>query len=237
MTSTYIEGDIHTVIKDLPDNSFNLIYTSPPYGTTNAKWDKSLDWDVLFPELWRVVKDDGIIILHASMPFTYELIKKSPTDPKYHYIWKKNNSTNFFKAKLQPLRDTEEVFVYYKNPGTYNPQMIGNKFYPKRKVKVGSEANTYFGKRDNIEKSHIVHNEGHTGRYPTTFLEYKVRKDDTGITRTDEMMDYFIKTYSNEGDSILDFTCHNNYLGDRCSYLKRHFTGVDIELCYVLPKL
>ena len=167
------------------------------------------------------------------MPFTYELIKKSPTNPKYHYIWKKNNSTGFFQAKLQPLRDTEEIFVYYKNPGVYNPQMIGNKFYPKRNVNHGGD-HKYFGKRDKI--NYITKEGGHTGRYPTTFLEYKVRKDDTGITRTDEMMDYFIKTYSNEGDSILDFTCHNNYLGDRCSYLKRNFTGVDIELCYVLPK-
>lgn len=222
----FIEGDIHKVIKDFDDNTFNLIYTSPPYGTTNAEWDKPLKWDMLFTELWRVLKDDGIIVLHASMPFTYELLKYET--PKYHYCWKKNNSTNFFKAKIQPLRDIEEVFVYYKKNGTYNPQMIGNKFYKKKLNKMGSN-NAYYDIRDNIDKSKYGEG-GHKGRYPTTFLEYKVRRDDTGITRPDEMMDFFIKTYSNEGDLVLDFTCHNDYSGKRCEALNRKFIGVDIKL-------
>jgi len=223
----FIQGDIHQVIKGFKDNSFDLIYTSPPYGTTNASWDKPLKWETLFKELWRVLKPDGIIVLHASMPFTYELLKYET--PKYHYCWKKNNSTNFFKAKLQPLRDIEEIFIYYKKPGTYNPQMIGNKYNKKRIVKHGG-TQKYFGTRNNIEKSIISQTEGHTGKYPTTFLEYKVRRDSTGITRPDELMDFIIKTYSNEGDIVLDFTCHNDYSGKRCELLKRKFIGVDIDL-------
>jgi len=222
----YIEGDIHEVIKTIPDKSIDLIYSSPPYGITNAEWDKPLLWEQLFKDLWRVIKDDGIIVLHASMPFTYELLKYET--PKYHYCWKKNNSTNFFKAKLQPLRDIEEIFVYYKKSGTYNPQMNGDKFYKKRLNKMGAK-NSYYDIRNNITHSQGGEG-GHKGKYPTTFLEYKVRRDDTGITRPDELMDFIIKTYSNKGDNVLDITCHNNYLGDRCLALERNFIGVDIKL-------
>ena len=222
----YIEGDIHEVIKTIPDKSIDLIYSSPPYGITNAEWDKPLLWEQLFKDLWRVIKDDGIIVLHASMPFTYELLKYET--PKYHYCWKKNISTNFFKAKLQPLRDIEEIFVYYKKSGTYNPQMNGDKFYKKRLNKMGAK-NSYYDIRNNITHSQDGEG-GHKGKYPTTFLEYKVRRDDTGITRPDELMDFIIKTYSNKGDNVLDITCHNNYLGDRCLALERNFIGVDIKL-------
>jgi site-specific DNA-methyltransferase (adenine-specific) len=226
MNINYIENDIHKEILNIPDNSIDLLYSSPPYGTTQAKWDQPLNWEMLFPEIWRIMKPNGIVILHASMPFTYELLKYEI--PKYHYSWKKNNSTGFFQSKFQPLRDIEEVFVYYKNRGTFNPQMVGNKFYPKRPVKHGGQ-HKYFGTRTNITHSQAGEG-GHVGKYPTTFLEYKIRKDSTGITRTDEMMDYFIKTYSNEGDKVLDFTCHNNYCGDRCKILKRNYLGIDIKL-------
>ena len=190
MDIKFIEEDIHTAIKNLDDNTFNLIYTSPPYGITEAKWDNSLNWAELFPEMWRVLKPDGIIVLHSSMPFTYELLKYET--PRYHYSWKKNNSTGFFQAKLQPLRDIEEVLIYYKSPGTYNPQMKGNTFYKKRYNKQNDSQNNY-GHRENISKSFTSEDEGHTGKYPTTFLEFPVRKDKTGINRPDEMMDFFIK--------------------------------------------
>tara|TARA_R100000781_G_scaffold114438_1_gene85238 strand:+ start:1159 stop:1887 length:729 start_codon:yes stop_codon:yes gene_type:complete len=221
----YIEGDIHDVIKTLETDSIDFIYTDPPFGTTQASWDKGLNWEELFPEMWRVLKPRGIICLYASIPFTYELLQYDK--PKYHYSWCKSNSTGFLQAKLQPLRKIEEIFVYYKKSGTYNPQMVGDKFYPKRKVQVGSQKHTYWGIRK--EKSEIVDKEGHTGKYPTTFKDWKVRRDGTGITRTDEQIDYFIKTYSNEGETILDMTNHNNYVGDRCKLLNRNYLGIDIK--------
>lgn len=223
----YIEEDIHTAILKLEDNKFDLIYTSPPYAITCASWDKPLNWELLFKEMWRILKPNGIIILHSSMPFTYELLKYQT--PKYHYCWRKNNSTGFFQAKLQPLRDIEEIFIYYKEKGTYNPQMVGNKFYPKRNVKHGGDQK-YFGTRNNISANVITNEGGHTGKYPTTYLEYNVRRDGTAITRTDEMIDYFIKTYSNEGDYVLDMTCHNKYVGNRCILHNRSYLGIDIKL-------
>jgi len=223
---TYIKGDIHDVIKQLADDSIDFIYTDPPFSITEAKWDTPLQWEELFKEMWRVLKPTGIIVLYASMPFTYELLKYEK--PKYHYSWKKNNSTGFFQAKFAPLRVMEEIFVYYKKRGTYNPQMIGDTYHKKRNVIHGGK-NAYYGTRKNILGGQESE-EGHTGSYPTTFKEWKIRKDNSGITRTDEQIDYFIKTYSNENDTILDMTCCNNYVGDRCKVLNRNYIGVDKRL-------
>ena len=232
---SYIQGDIQDVIKTLEDNSIDFIYTDPPFGTTNASWDKGLRWEDLFPEMWRVLKPKGIICLYASMPFTYELLQYEK--PKYHYTWIKNNKTGFLQAKFQPLRQNEEIFIYYKQRGTYNPQMEGETFYQKRNVKIGSEKHTYWGTRKNLKeenlqgkKSYLVEGQGHKGKYPTTFKNWKIRHDNTGITRTDDQIDYFIKTYSNENDTVLDMTCHNHYVGDRCKLLKRNYIGIDLHL-------
>ena len=223
----FIRGDIHNVIKDIETSSIDLIYTSPPYGITEAKWDKPLDWKNLFPEMWRVLKPDGIIVLYASMPFTYELLKYEI--PRYHYTWNKNTKTNFFKAKLQPLRNTEEIFVYYKKSGTYNPQMEGEEYRAKRYNKQ-KDKQQHFGRRNNLEKSFTSIKEGHKGKYPTTSRNWKVRKDGSGITRDDKQMEYFIKTYSNQNDNVLDMTCCNDYTSKICEKLNRRFIGVDINL-------
>ena len=230
--SIYIEGDIHDVIKTIDSNSIDFIYTDPPFGTTNSSWDRPLDWKTLFPEMWRVLKPNGIICLYASMPFTYELLQYQK--PKYHYSWCKNISTGFLSAKYQPLRCMEEIFIYYKKRGTYNPQMEGTTFHKKRLVKYGSDENSYWGKseRKYDEKGNVIYDTeegGHVGRYPKTFKNWKVRQDKTGITRTDEQIDYFIKTYSNEGDTILDMTAHCDYVGKRCELLSRNYIGVDLK--------
>ena len=226
----YIEGDIHDVIKTLDDNSVDFIYTDPPFAVTQASWDKPLLWEDLFPEMWRVLKPTGIICLYASIPFTYELLQYEK--PKYHYSWKKNKSTCFFGAKKFPLRQIEEIFIYYKKPGTYNPQMIGEDFRPKQFYKVGSSKQNYYGKRDNLQQEKKIlksETEGHTGKYPTTFKDWNMRVDGTGITRDDNQIDYFIKTYTNEDDTILDMTHHNEIVGLRCELLKRNYIGVDIS--------
>jgi len=223
----YIQGDIHEVIKTLDKDSIDFIYTDPPFSTTKAKWDKPLKWDELFPEMWRVLKPNGIIALHSAIPFTYELLKYEK--PKYNYNWKKNNSTGFLTSKYQPLRIMEEIFIYYKKRGTYNPQMIGDKYVPKRNVKYGGK-NGYWGEDGKDKDNEYIKDEGHKGKYPTTFLEYPILKGKgNGITRPDEMIDYFIKTYSNENDFILDMTCHNEIVGKRCELLKRNYIGIDVE--------
>jgi len=224
----FIKGDIHDVIKTLDKNSIDFIYTDPPFnGQTKAKWDSNLRWDELFKEMWRVLKPNGIIAIHSAIPFTYELIRYQK--PRYHYNWKKSNSTGFLNAKHQPLRIMEEIFIYYKKNGTYNPQMIGEKYVPKRNVKYGGQE-AYWGEEGMNKQNEYIKEEGHSGKYPTTLLEYPIRKGTAkGTTRTDDMIDYFIKTYSNEDDVILDMTAHSDCVSKRCEILNRKYIGVDIN--------
>jgi len=215
-----ITGDIHDEILKLETNSINLIYTNPPYNTTENVWDKKLDWKFLFKEMFRVLKPNGTIILHSSMPFTYDLI--AVEKPKYHYIWVKDKATNFFHAKKQPLRQQEEVLIYYKKQGTYNPQMIGNEFIKKR---TAGKSN-YYGSRGENKK--YKPDEGHYGKYPNNVLYYP-RHIRGFSTRPNELVDYFIKTYSNENDIILDITCYNALTGHRAEQLNRNYIGIDLN--------
>jgi len=217
-----ITGDIHDEILKLDNNSFDLIYTNPPYGSTENKWDKKLDWQFLFKEMYRVLKPHGKIILHCSIPFTYDLIKIEK--PKYHYIWIKEQATNFFHAKKQPLRKQEEILVFYKKTGIYNPQMIGDKFY--KKASCGKSS--YYGSRGENKKYENENHDGHFGKYPCNILNFP-RHIRGFSTRPDELVDYIIKTYSNENDNILDITCYNYLTGIRSKKLNRNYTGIDLN--------
>ena len=217
----YIIGDIHTKIKELEDNSIDLIYTNPPFNTTNKKWDKPLNWIELWKDMDRVIKDNGVILLHCSIPFTYDLIRIRK--PKYNYIWIKNNPTNFFHAKKQPLRQVEEILVYYKKSHTYNPQMIGND------LMLNNRTNSYDGELYyGIQKPNISN---HTGRYPTTFLgKFKrILQKNSPKSINDDIIKRMIKTYSNENDTILDMTCCDLHIGNISNDLKRNYIGIDIS--------
>lgn len=214
-----IQGDIHKVIKTLETNSIDFIYNDPPFATTENEWDKPLDWEYMFKEMYRVLKPNGCIALHCSMPFTYDLIRVEK--PKYHYIWIKDKSTNFFHAKHQPLRKQEEILIFYKSQPTYNPQMVGDTFY-----KTGRAGKSkYYGSRGETK---VETTDGHIGKYPTNILNYP-RCIRGASTRPDELVDFFIKTYSNEGETILDLTCYNGLTGKRCIELNRKYIGVDLN--------
>lgn len=212
----YIKNDIHEEIKLIKTDSIDLIYTNPPFGVTENKWDTALNWKELWPNIWRILKPNGVALIHASKPFSYKLVETQI--PKYNYNWIKSSSTNFFHAKKQPLRQIEEIFVYYKLQPTYNPQMIGNEF-----VKTSTAgASKYYGSRGETKKS----TGGHFGKYPTDKLEFKTDIRG-GKTIPDEMIEFFIKTYSNEGDLVLDMTTHNKVVGTIVEKLGRNFIGID----------
>lgn len=219
-----IQGDIHEVIKTLETNSIDICYTDPPFAFgkkkhTECEWDLPLRWEELFKEMWRVLKPNGVIILHCSMPFTYHLIQTET--PKYHYTWIKDRSTNFFHAKSQPLRQSEEILVFYKKKPTYNAQMIGNTFY-----KTGRAGKSdYYGSRGETK---VETTDGHVGKYPNNILNYP-RHIRGFSTRPNELVDWILKTYSNEGDTVLDLTCYNALTGHRCLELNRKYIGVDLN--------
>ena len=215
-----IKGDIHEEIKHIPDNSIDMVYTDPPFATTCNDWDKPLRWKELFVQMWRVLKPDGVIALHCSLPFTYELIEAER--PKYHWIWIKDKSTNFFHAKKQPLRKQEEILIFYKKQPTYNPQMTGDEFIP---TGCAGKSSYYGSRGENKEK---IMKSGHYGKYPVNVLEYP-RHIRGAATRPDALVDYFIKTYTNEGEKILDLTCYDALTGRRADILNRECISVDLN--------
>ena len=221
-----IQGDIHNVIKDLPDNTYNLLYTNPPFnGLTKASWDTTLNWEDLWEDIWRIMKPNGIVVLHSTQKFTMELCASGLKYFRYKWTWKKECGTNFLSAKYQPLRVCEDICVFYKKAGTYNPQMVGDEVIPYRKVGFSNKTG-YYGK---CKDGELDEKEGHKGKYPIDLLIYK--RDIRGAgTRPDELIDLMLKTYSNEGDEVLDITCYDYRTGMRCLELNRNYTGVDLNI-------
>ena len=115
-------GDCHNVIKNIKTKSVQLIYFDPPYGVTSESWDKKLKMDDLWNELWRVLKPNGTIVVHTAIPYTIELINTQNKYFRYWWIWNKSIKTGFLNSSVQPLRNTEEICVFYKNKPKYNPQ-------------------------------------------------------------------------------------------------------------------
>ena len=117
---TIYHGDCREILPELPDGNIDLFYTNPPFGITNAEWDRPLNWTALWLPIWRVLKENASVVVHASMPFNYDLVSTQRQCFKYEYIWEKNIATGFFIAGNQPLRKHENICVFYKFPFTHN---------------------------------------------------------------------------------------------------------------------
>jgi len=225
MSKKFYIANCHEFIKELEGNSVDLIYINPPFATTANDWDKKLRWKELFPEMERVTKPTGNIIIHVAIPFTYELIKHK--SPNYHYTWQKTRPTGHLNAKKEPLRDIEEVLVYKNSPtAKYYPQMKGEQEHKsKREAPKGSK---YTQKQKSYESQH-------TGSFPRLFLgkfPYISQKDSPKSIHSD-LTKYIINTYTEEGDTILDFCCCDAGNGTIAEQLGRHYIGSDISDQYL----
>ena len=219
--SVFYQGDVFRVISKIPDKSVNLVYTNPPFGTTQNYWDESLDWAALFKEIFRVLKDDGMCVIHCSIPFNYELIRKAPKAPTYGWYWNKGGVTGYLCANIQPLRCVEEILVWKKMKTTYYRQQIGDEEH----VSHWATPSTYYGSIQPSKKTVIK------GKTRTHYLDMK-RKINGFSTRPLELVKLMIDSYSKEGDTVLDLFCNNGL-----SYLAcqgRRWIGIDK---YHMPSL
>lgn len=252
-------GDCHNLIKQLPDNSVDLLYTDPPFGITMAKWDDALRWNELWDEIWRVLTPKGTVVIHASQPFTYDLVNSQRDAFRYSWTWKKNNKTLFARCNFQPLRQVEQVVIFYKNRGTYNPQKykgklhnIGNpgksQMYGNRFKRNGSTQTDLYYPTDFIdfplenlcdfiaerdinfpyeEFCEYLRKEKMELAFPTDLLEFHIKKG-RSFSRQDVMAEYIIKSYTNEGDVVLDICCSSGTTGVACLNINRKFIGMDL---------
>jgi len=220
--SVFIKGDVFDVLKSqVADKSINLIYIDPPFGTTNNYWDSKLNWKLLFEECFRVLKDDGMLVIHSSIPFNYELIRTAPKVPSHSWYWLKDSHTCPLISKIQPLRQVEEILVWKNKKGVYYPQKIGDELRPSTYMTKSD----YFGKDT---KGSVSYNKG---KYRNHFVNFK--RDIQGYsTRPKELCELMINSYSKEGDTILDLFCYQG-LSYKCKG-NRRWIGIDK---YFIPNM
>ena len=217
-----IHGDCLEKMKDIPDKSIDMILCDLPYGTTACKWDTVIPFEPLWEQYNRVIKENGAIVLFGSQPFTSALVMSNPKMFRYEWVWKKTIATNFMLVKKQPAKKHENILVFYKKQPTYNPQMETGKPYKDkpRKRTVGIHGNA-----ETIKKP--IKNEGF--RYPSTIQEFS-NGNNNNVHPTQKpvaLLEYLIKTYTLEGETVLDNTMGSGSTGVACINTNRNFIGIE----------
>ena len=211
-----------------PESIFDAIITDPPYGTTACKWDTIIPFDDMWRELKKIRKDRTPIVLFGSEPFSSYLRMSNIKEYKYDWIWKKNIATLFQHANKMPLCEYELISVFYKKQPVYNPQGIK----PYNKInRRGSMGNNLGHGTKNVYVQKYTN-------YPKRILEFPKDGKLHSTQKPVALMEYLIKTYTNEGDLVLDFTCGSSTTLLACEKLNRRWIGIEIneEYCEISVK-
>lgn len=207
----------------LPDKSIDMILCDLPYGTTACKWDSVIPFEPLWEQYERVIKGNGAIVLTASQPFTTALANSNLRLFRYAWVWEKEQGVNFLMAKKQPLKVHEDILVFYKKQPTYNPQMTKGKPYISGKGDSGDVT----GRVKKIQTK----NEG--TRYPRSVIRFN---REVGLHPTQKpvaLFEYLIRTYTNEGEIVLDNCMGSGTTAVAAVRTNRKFIGFELEREYV----
>ena len=220
-------GDCLELMKNIPDGSVDLVLTDPPYGTTACKWDSIIPFEPMWEQLNRIIKPNGAICLFGSEPFSSALRMSNIKNFKYDWIWKKSYSTGFMNANKMPLKNTEAISVFYKMLPTYNPQGI---------IKINKKCNRKRDKETTIYSNMGLKNGEYIQRftnYPTNIISTdKKEKTEHPTQKPIALLEYLIKTYTNEGETVLDFTMGSGSTGVACINTNRNFIGIELDKGY-----
>ena len=227
-------GDCLERMKEIPDGSVDMVMTDPPYGTTACKWDSVIPLEPMWEQLKRIIKPNGAIVMTASQPFTTALIASNMKSFCFCWVWNKCFAGNFVQAKRQPLKDHEDIVVFSKTgkQPKYNPQMIKR---DKPITKGGNKQSTAIPiAQTNAANSFGTSNKVYDLKYPTSQIKFSSRVG-RGLHPTQKpvaLMEYMIKTYTNEGETVLDFTMGSGTTGVACVNLGRSFIGIEMDENY-----
>jgi site-specific DNA-methyltransferase (adenine-specific) len=222
-----IHGDCLEVLPTLEAGSVDAVITDPPYGTTACKWDSVIPFDPMWAGIKHVIKRNAAVVLFGSQPFTSALVMSNPKWFKYEWIWDKVNLfTNQMNAKQRPMRQHENAAVFYQEVPTYNPQWRQGKPYKTQRKGL-------------IEVFTVTRRNGEnlTGlMYPGTVLSVPGRlPNEQGLHPTQKpvaLLEYLIRTYTNEGETVLDFTMGSGSTGVACLNTGRRFIGIEKDAAY-----
>jgi DNA modification methylase len=217
-------------MKRIPDKSIDMVLCDMPYGKTACKWDVVIDLEKMWIHINRIIKKNSAVILTSAQPFTSILVCSNLKMFKYDWIWKKNKGVGHLYAKNQPLKDKEDILVFYKNKPTYNPQFtIGKPFGDKKGPdKISANGSECYGK---YKKINYPNKDGK--RYPKQVIEFKVVERTIHPTQKPiALMEYLIKTYSNEGDTVLDFCMGSGTTAIAAINTKRNYIGFEKDKTY-----
>lgn len=227
-TPILLFGDCLEEMKNIPDGSVDMVLTDPPYGTTACKWDTVIPFEPMWYQLKRVIKKNGAIVLFGSQPFTSSLVMSNPSLFRYSLVWQKTTPTGHLNAKRMPLRVHEDISVFG-----------GNSYFPQKTTGHPRKVSTAHHKRQSKQTPsygpHRLTTYDSTERYPTSVLTFKTDKQKEAFHPTQKpvaLMEYLIKTYTNEGETVLDFTMGSGTTGVAAKNLGRHFIGIERDERY-----
>ena len=221
-------GDCLEVMKMIKDNSIDAIITDPPYGTTACKWDSVIDFDLMWGQLNRIIKPNGAIVLFGSEPFSSALRMSNIKNYKYDWVWNKRLAGNVFLAKSQPMKIHENVIVFNNTKDRFYPIKTDLDKVRNYKDKYGGGES--FGKKGTGDKIHTT-----KGKNPKSIIDISNanRKGNKHPTQKPiALMEYLIKTYTNENETVLDFTMGSGSTGVACKNTKRNFIGIEQDEKY-----
>ena len=250
------QGDCLEIMKDIPDKSIDMILCDLPYGTTACKWDIVIPFDKLWQQYNRIIKDNGAIVLFGSQPFTSNLIMSNIKNFKYEWIWEKQKASNFMGAKYQPLKYHENICVFSKSTHNYYPQKYKVLEFEEIKQMNDKELKQVFETRDydrfgKVDRRKTVnnnyqHKETHLGtglrirsaddgyRFPKSVLKINksINKNVHPTQKPVALLEYLIKTYTNENEIVLDNCMGSGSTGVACVNTNRNFIGIELDENY-----
>lgn len=224
-----MHGDCIERMPQIPTNSIDMVLADIPYGTTNCKWDCVIPLEPMWQQLQRIIKPNGVILLFAQTPFDKTLGASNIKQLKYEWIWEKTSATGHLNSKRCPMKSHENILVFYDKQPTYNPQKTSGHLPVHSYTKKDNADGECYG------KTRAVSGGGSTERYPRDVLLFKSDKQVCKLHPTQKpvaLMEYFIKTYTNENDTILDFTMGSGTTGVAAKSLNRKFIGIELEYIY-----
>ena len=225
-------GECLERMAEITDGSIDMVLCDPPYGTTACKWDSIISFEPMWKQVWRVLKPNGAAVFTASQPFTSALVMSQVKHFRYQWVWEKNKATGHLNAKKRPLVAHEDILIFSIEAPRYNPQGLIEKETPtiskgnRGKKGVGSSGDCYgLAVKDAIQT--------HTG-YPRSVIRFDVdiKAEFHPTQKPVALMEYLIRTYTNEGETILDFTMGSGTTGVACMNTGRNFIGIEQDEKY-----